>query len=201
MSQPCHQAASAAAAPSSVDLPEWDLGDLYGAPTAPEVERDLAAALASAGALESDYKGRLAELDGDALATLIERFEQLEEQLGRVASYAQLLHAAKTDDPEIGRFFQTVQERVNEIGTKLLFVTLEINRIEDAALAAQVEQSARLAPLPALAARRAQLPPASARRRDRAGAAREVDHRARAPGCGCSTRRWPACASRSTARS
>ena len=33
-------------------------------------------------------------------------------------SYAQLLHAAKTDDPEIGRFFQTMQERVNEIGTQ-----------------------------------------------------------------------------------
>jgi oligoendopeptidase F len=144
MIEPCHQAATAAATPSQVDLPEWDLGDLYAAPTAPEVERDLTAALAAASALESDGKGRLAELDGDALAALIERFEQLEEQLGRVASYAQLLHASRTDDPEIGRFFQTVQERVNAIGTKVLFVTLEINRIDDAALAASLERSARL---------------------------------------------------------
>jgi oligoendopeptidase F len=75
---------------------------------------------------------------------VIERYERIEEQLGRVGSYAQLLHAARTDDPEIGRFFQSVQERVNEIGTRLLFVTLEINRIEDAALAAKLESSARL---------------------------------------------------------
>ena len=144
MIQPCHQAATAAAAAANFDLPEWDLRDLYASPTAPEVEQDLAAALATATALEADYKGRLAGLDGEALAELIVRFEQVEEQLGRVASYAQLLHAAKTDDPEIGRFFQTVQERVNAIGTKLLFVTLEINRIDDAALAGQLAQAARL---------------------------------------------------------
>jgi oligoendopeptidase F len=76
---------------------------------------------------------------------LIERYERLEEQLGRIASYAQLLHAARTDDPEIGRFFQSVQERVNEAATSLLFVTLELNRIEDAALADQIEQSPALA--------------------------------------------------------
>ena len=146
MIEPCHQAeaAVAAAAPSGA-LPEWDLSDLYPSPDAPEVSRDLQDALAAAAALEAEHKGRLAELDGSALADVIERFERIEEQLGKVASYAQLLHAARTDDPEIGRFFQTVQERVNEAGTRLLFITLEINRIEDDALAAKVAQSEPLA--------------------------------------------------------
>ena len=75
---------------------------------------------------------------------MIERYERIEEQLGRVGSYAQLLHAAHTDDPEIGRFFQSVQERANQIGTRLLFVTLEINRIDEEALAGKLEQSPRL---------------------------------------------------------
>ena len=97
------------------------------------------------GALEAEHKGRLAELDGSALADVVERYERIEEQLGKVASYAQLLHAARTDDPEIGRFFQTVQERVNETGTRLLFITLEINRIEEDALAAKLAQSPALA--------------------------------------------------------
>ncbi len=145
MIQPCHQAAPAAAAAAVAMLPEWDLSDLYPAPDALEVETDLGAALAAASALETEYKGRLGDLDGPALAALIERYEELEERLGRLASYAQLLHAAKTDDPEIGRFFQTVQERVNEAATKLLFVTLELNRVEDDALAAKVEQSLELA--------------------------------------------------------
>ena len=129
----------------SAELPEWNLGDLYELPTAPEVGQDLQEALAAAVALETERKGRLGELDGAALAEVIERFERIEEQLGRVVSYAQLLHAAKADDPEIGRFFQTVQERVNEAGTRLLFITLEINRIEDEALAAKIAQSPRLA--------------------------------------------------------
>ena len=145
MIQPCHQAAPAAASAPVAMLPEWDLSDLYSAPDAPEVDAELRAAAAAASALEADYKGKLGDLDGQALALLIQRYERLEEQLGRVASYAQLLHAAKTDDPEIGRFFQTVQERVNEAATRLLFVTLELNRIEDEALAARLEQSPELA--------------------------------------------------------
>jgi oligoendopeptidase F len=145
MIQACNQAAPAGAAAASAPLPEWDLGDLYASPDAPEVDRDLRAALEAARALQAEYKGQLGELDGAALATLIERYERLEEQLGRLASFAQLLHAARTDDPKIGRFFQSVQERVNEAATSLLFVTLELNKIEDEALAAKIEQSPELA--------------------------------------------------------
>jgi oligoendopeptidase F len=127
------------------DLPEWDLSDLYPARDAPAVECDLEQAKTEAEALAAEFKGRLGELDGAALARLIERFERIEEMLGRVASYAQLLHAAHTEDPEVGRFFQTVQERANDIGTKLLFVTLEINKIDDDALETKLGQSAELA--------------------------------------------------------
>jgi oligoendopeptidase F len=126
-------------------LPTWDLGDLYAAPDSPDVEADLERAATVATALADEFKGRLGELDGDALGEVIARYEQLEEWLGRAMSYAQLLHAANTEDPEIGRFFQTVQERVNEIGTHVLFVTLELNRIEEAALEAKLTASARLA--------------------------------------------------------
>ena len=126
-------------------LPAWDLSDLYPAPDSPEVEVDLERAAAAATAIAHEFKGRLGELDGDALAEMIARYEQLEEWLGRAMSYAQLLHAANTEDAEIGRFFQTVQERVNEISTQVLFVTLELNRIEEEALEAKLAASARLA--------------------------------------------------------
>jgi oligoendopeptidase F len=126
-------------------LPEWDLSDLYGSPEAPEIEADLARASSEAAALEAEVKGRLADLDGAALGAVIERYERIEEQLGRLMSYAQLLHSAKADDPEIGRFYQTVHERVTKIGTSLLFLALELNRIDDHALADKLEQSAALA--------------------------------------------------------
>ncbi len=140
------QPAALAAAGAAAEMPpEWDLSDLYPSPDAPAIEADLECALSDATALEAEVKGRLAALDGEALGALIERYEQIEERLGRLMSYAQLLHAAKADDPEIGRFYQTVHERVTQIGTRLLFLTLELNRIEDQALAEKLDQSARLA--------------------------------------------------------
>src|ERR671919_164169 len=138
-------AAPASGAASAEAPPEWDLGDLYAAPEAPEIEADLERALSEATALEAEAKGRLADLDGAALGAVIERYERIEEQLGRLMSYAQLLHAAKADDPQIGRFYQTIHERVTNVGTKLLFLTLELNRIEEGALAEKLEQSPMLA--------------------------------------------------------
>ena len=97
--------------------PVWDLGDLYPGLDDPRVESDLASLDAESAELEQRYKGKLAELDGDALAGLIERYEALEDRIGRVFSFAQLLFAAKRDDPSVGRFYQGVQERVTTIGT------------------------------------------------------------------------------------
>jgi oligoendopeptidase F len=145
MAHPRQQVERTSSTRAEAPLPTWDLSDLYAAPDSPEVRADLERAAAAALALADDFKGRLRELDGDALAEMIERYERLEEWLGRAMSYAQLLHAANTEDPEIGRFFQTVQERVNEIGTQVLFVTLELNRIEDDALEGKLAASARLA--------------------------------------------------------
>ena len=143
--QPAGLATAPTAEAAAEMPPEWDLGDLYASPEAPEIEADLERALSDATALEADAKDRLAGLDGAALGAVIERYERIEEQLGRLMSYAQLLHAAKADDPQIGRFYQTIHERVTQVGTKLLFLTLELNRIDEAALAAKLDQSPLLA--------------------------------------------------------
>ncbi len=44
--------------------------------------------------------------------------------------------------PERGRFLQTMQERYNHISTELLFFSLEINRIDDAMIEAQLADPA-----------------------------------------------------------
>jgi oligoendopeptidase F len=51
-------------------------------------------------------------------------------------------------DPEVGAFFQTLQERVTDISTDTLFFTLELNRISDAVLKRQLKhpKAARYAP-------------------------------------------------------
>ena len=57
-------------------------------------------------------------------------------------SYADLLRAGNVADPEIARFYQTMHERINAVSTELLFFTLEINRLDDAALDAKLADPA-----------------------------------------------------------
>ena len=112
-------------------LPAWDLSDLYPAPDSPEVEADFARAEQRAKAFEAAYAGKLAGLTGDGLAAAIAEYEQIEEILGRLGSYAGLLFAGDSTDPDLGKFYQTVSERATAISTHLIFFTLELNRMED----------------------------------------------------------------------
>ncbi|MBN8906693.1 MAG: oligoendopeptidase F, partial [Rhodospirillales bacterium] len=123
-------------APHAADatLPAWDLSDLYPGPDSPAVEADLAAADQQARRFAAAYQGRLFDLTGAELAAAIAEYERIEETLGRLMSYAQLLFSGDSTDPAIGRFYQTAQERVTAISTHLIFFTLELNRLDDAVL-------------------------------------------------------------------
>jgi len=119
------------------DLPEWDLSDLYSDRDSEALKRDLVQLASDAEAFRGRYQGHLADLSGAALGAAIETYERLQEQSGRIISYASLVHAGDLADSEIGRFFQTMQERINAVSTTLLFFTLGLNRINDADLAAK----------------------------------------------------------------
>jgi oligoendopeptidase F len=119
------------------ELPEWDLSDLYPGRDSEALKHDLSRLAGDAEAFRERYQGRLADLSGAALGAAIETYERLQEQSGRIISYASLVHAGDLTDPEIGRFFQTMQERVNAVSTTLLFFTLELNRVDDVDLTAK----------------------------------------------------------------
>ncbi|HTH15826.1 MAG TPA: M3 family oligoendopeptidase [Magnetospirillum sp.] len=112
-------------------LPEWDLSDLYPSPDSPQLDSDLAAIEAAAKAFHQAYNGRLAEISGDQLGEAIAEYERMGEVMYRAASYAQLLYAGDQTDPERGRFYQGIQERVTDISIHTLFFTLELNRLDD----------------------------------------------------------------------
>ncbi len=126
-------------------VPQWNLDDLYPGLDSPAVERDLAAADADCAAFERDFKGRLAALaagEGAALAEAVKRYEALEDSLGRLISFAHLLYAGDTTDPRRAKFFGDVQERITAASLHVLFFTLELNRIDDAALEAAMRDPA-----------------------------------------------------------
>lgn len=129
------------------DLPVWNLGDLYAAPDAPEVKADIAAAADAAAAFNKRYKGRIVALaaspeGGAELAGAIGAFEEIEDRLGRLISYAGLLYAQDNMNPAHAKFYGDMQERITTIATDLLFFTLELNRVDDAALSKALEDPA-----------------------------------------------------------
>jgi oligoendopeptidase F len=124
------------------ELPTWKLEDLYSSPTGPDLDADLKRAAADAEAFARDYEGRVASLDGKALGGVVARFEKLSDLMGRIGSYAQLYYAQNMADPERGRFSQNVSEALTDIGTKLVFFRLELNKLEDADLLAKQKDPA-----------------------------------------------------------
>ena len=124
------------------DLPTWNLSDLYSSPSGPDLDADLKRAAADAEAFAKDYEGKVAGLDGKALGAAVARFEALNDLMGRIGSYASLYYAQDMADPERGRFSQNVSEALTDIGAKLVFFRLEINKLDDADLAAKQKDPA-----------------------------------------------------------
>jgi oligoendopeptidase F len=128
-------------------LPEWNLADLYAGLDDPAIKRDLDRADADCIVFEQAYKGKLAALagasqGGAALAEAVRRYEAIDDLMGRLGSYAGLIHAGNTVDPARNKFYGDVQERTTAASTHLLFFTLELNRIDDAVLEAAMADPA-----------------------------------------------------------
>ncbi len=120
--------------PIADDLPAWDLSDLYPGPDSPALQADFAKAEQAARAFSAAHQGKLANMSGGVLAAVIAEYEHIEEVLGRLMSYAQLLFSGDSTNADIGRFYQTVSERVTSISSHMLFFALELNRLDEAAL-------------------------------------------------------------------
>jgi oligoendopeptidase F len=123
-------------------LPAWDLNDLFPGRDSPELASALTAMEAAAKAFAKDHGGKVGKLDGPGLAAAIAEYERIDEVLSRVMSYASLTYSGAMTDPEVAKFYQSMQERVNAISTHLVFFTLEINRIDDADLDAKTKTPA-----------------------------------------------------------
>jgi oligoendopeptidase F len=120
-------------------LPEWNLSDLYSGLDDAAIKRDLDRADADCAAFEVAYKGKLADMAaspkaGAALVAAVKSYEAIDDLMGRLGSYAGLLHAGDTLDPARTKFYGDVQERLTAASTHLLFFTLELNRVDDALL-------------------------------------------------------------------
>jgi len=123
------------------DLPEWNLGDLYNGPDSADLKADIARAEKDIVAFET-HRGQVELLDAPGFGKAIADYEKISELLGKIGSYGQLYLQEKMDDPARGRFYQDMVEKLTDLGGRLLFFTLEINRLDDAVLASKMQHPA-----------------------------------------------------------
>ena len=126
-------------------LPEWNLEDLYPSMDSKAFKSDLAKAESESKSFNATYRGKLEALakknSGSGLLEALQRYEALEELLGRIMSYAGLVYSGDTTDPARMKFYGDTQEKITAASSDLLFFELELNRLDDA-LAAKLAAGA-----------------------------------------------------------
>jgi oligoendopeptidase F len=131
-------------APSADTIPLWSLSDLYEGRTDPNINADLNKA--------RDINQTLAGQQGDLLALrhqpaelgvlldqIITSYEEATNWLWRVGSYSGLAASTSRDDPDWSRFETDIRTQSSEIAADSLFVTLEINQLENTEIEAALE--------------------------------------------------------------
>lgn len=127
------------------DLPEWDLSDLYAAPDAPEMARDMEWLEKACADFAADYEGKLADLDAAGMLECVLRYEKIDLIAGRIMSFIGLRYYQNTTDAERAKAMSDAQDRITAFTTPLVFYSLEVNRIDEAVLDGWFGESGDLA--------------------------------------------------------
>eukprot|EP01037_Dinobryon_pediforme_P016006 gene16006-16174_t len=136
MSLPVHISRMTIHTPAPSELPQWDLTDLYSGRDDPKIARDLDAAKAVVADLMK-LKGALVAARGNAsrlgllLAEAISLSERLTNLTYGLGAYAGLSSSTARDNPAWAKFEADLRETLTAISADTLFLSLEINQIDD----------------------------------------------------------------------
>lgn len=122
-------------------LPAWNLRDLYPDPASDALEQDLQQAQSRAEAFRECYVGKLSELSGDELKTALDDYAAVQDLVGKIMSYAYLVYSGDVSHAQSGQFLQAMKERVTRLSADLLFLELEINRLDEQHLQGLIDGS------------------------------------------------------------
>ena len=119
------------------DAPVWDLTDLYGSREDARIEADLERTRGMVDELNG-LQGRLVAARaepavlGERLDRAVSLYEQASDVLGGLGAYAFLAASTDRNDAAAQGFEATVREKLTAIATPTVWVTLEVNQLEEA---------------------------------------------------------------------
>ena len=123
------------------DAPLWDLSDLYASREDGRISADLDRAKALVDQMNA-FQGKLVGRRGDAAALgavldqTIARYEQAADVMGGLGAYSFLAASTARDDAGAQGFEANIREKMTVIATPTVWLTLEINQLDEAEIEA-----------------------------------------------------------------
>jgi oligoendopeptidase F len=121
-------------AANSAEGVRWNLGDLFASHDDPNIAATLNEARRRAELFSNRFRPVMAvpeNLSPEGMLEALKELESIYETLGRTGSYASLLYAADTTNPEYQDLEQRVEQRSTEIRNLLLFFELDWLRADE----------------------------------------------------------------------
>ena len=102
-------------------IPRWSLQELFPSPDGPEIRRAFKELDKRVAALEKQRRRLTPRISPAAFLALVKELELARALARRVASFAELFFSENTQDPVAMTFYANTEQRLAELGNRLLF--------------------------------------------------------------------------------
>lgn len=124
----------------TLQTPTWDLTDFYSSIHDQKITADIKKIAIDCEKFVTSFSEQVNNLDAKQLAIAIQTYENICEAIGKISSYSYLVYASDLSNQENIAFHQNTNEILNESESKLIFFTLELNKISDEKLKTLLEE-------------------------------------------------------------
>ena len=113
------------------ELPIWDLSEIYKNINDPKISRDIKNIRGSANNFLKKWKGKINNLSPSDFLICINEYQEINEAIYKIATHSSLTFATNMEDPEISKYNSSISDQITEILSTLIFVTLELSKVDD----------------------------------------------------------------------
>ena len=113
------------------ELPLWNLSEIYKDIKDPMIKNDLKDIKNLSKEFLKKWKGKIKDLNSEEFVDCIDQYQNLNEKIYKIGTHSNLIFATNMEDPEISRYNSSISDEVTEIFSSLIFVTLELSKIND----------------------------------------------------------------------
>ena len=113
------------------ELPIWDLSEIYKNIKDPKINKDIKNIRESANNFLKKWKGQINNLSPSDFLICINEYQEINEAIYKIATHSSLTFATNMEDPEISKYNSSISDEITEILSTLIFVTLELAKVDD----------------------------------------------------------------------